>query len=45
MRSCRWLVLMVDDGCERRFADAYEEKRRGCRLTRDGVLVGLWKII
>ena len=36
----RCLVVMVADGCERWSADGYEEKRRGCRLSRDGVLIG-----
>jgi len=40
MSSCRWLVLMVADGCERWFADDSEEKRRGCRLAHDSVPIG-----
>jgi len=31
---------MVADGCEGRSANADEGKRRGCRLTRDGVPIG-----
>jgi len=30
-------MLMVADGCEGQSADDSEEKRRGCRLTQDGV--------
>jgi len=30
-------MLMVADGYERQSADDFEKKRRGCRLTQDGV--------
>jgi len=29
IRSYRWLILKVVDGCERQCADGSEEKRRG----------------
>jgi len=31
---------MVADGYNRRSADAYEEKRKGCLLARGGVPIG-----